>query len=525
MNVITFSKFGKKGRLGNQLFQFASMIGLCKEHNAELILPKWGYEKYFKNIASFYSSGTKIPSRTINEAAYHYTPEYYKARIVHGVNNLDGYFQSKRYWQSVEEEVKSAFEFEENFKNSVKEKYSKALEKPCIAVSVRRGDFVGNKNYYQLPVRYYINALEKLNSDDYNVIFFSDDTDYCKLHFGFMENAFFADNRRVPLAKELYFAPDFYAIEQLCLMTMCNHYVISNSTFSWWGAYLGKSKQKRVIRPLKALDKLGATHNEKDFYPEEWEIGSEEKIDLSDVTFMIPVHFDHKDRSENLSLNVCMLQREFQTNIHITEQGTNEYGSYSNYGCKYTHDNSTEFHRTRMLNDMARASETPIIANWDADVFVPPAQLLQSVKNIRSGKAETSYPYDGRFARVDRRWLKKLEHGFDVGVFCRESFKGTKPQDKLSVGGAILFNKQKYFECGGENEKFISYGPEDVERWLRFYALSKTERIKGILYHLDHFRGVNSRCVTNPHDKANHDELEKIKSMTPEQMMEYIKTW
>jgi predicted glycosyltransferase involved in capsule biosynthesis len=206
------------------------------------------------------------------------------------------------------------------------------------------------------------------------------------------------------------------------------------------------------------------------------------------------------------------------------EQGTDKFSNYEKFGCRYIKFDGKEFHRTMMLNLMANEANTEIIVNWDADVFISPWQILQAVKEVKT--TACVYPYDGRFARVDRKaWFHKLEKHLDVGIFAGQSFKGTRPTDKLSVGGAIVFNRELYFRYGGENEKFISYGPEDVERFLRFDLLSGVKRIQGVLYHMDHFKGANSKCATNPHDEANHQELEKIKAMNKFELTKYISTW
>jgi hypothetical protein len=85
-------------------------------------------------------------------------------------------------------------------------------------------------------------------------------------------------------------------IEQLALMSLCDHFIISNSTFSWWGAYLGEKEHSKIIHPAYHFaGKLLQTSNAKDYYPERWinfdHVGK--RIDLSDVTFTVPVSYDH----------------------------------------------------------------------------------------------------------------------------------------------------------------------------------------------------------------------------------------
>lgn len=522
------SNFGRKGRLGNQLFQVASLIGLSNKYNQKLLLPKWHYAKYFNYTVE---EGTMTSNNKITEPHYHYAEEL--GIKSPGINDIDGYFQSEKYWKNYGPIVKEQLTFKDYFINFVKEKYSKALKnKEVIAISIRRGDYVNNPNYAQLPITWYFTALQQYFPDwkTKNIIIFSDDIEYCKLHFGCFENVFYAENSFNNTDKRFYFHENKSAIEQLCLMTLCNHYIIANSTFSWWGAYLGEKEGTKIIRPKEHLaGSLKVRHITKDYYPKNWIEFIGDKIDFTDVTFMIPVSYDHNDRHENLSLNVCMLQRAFETHIIVAEQGTDKFSNYNQYKyCDYVKFDYREFHRTKMLNEMAKMSKTPIIVNWDADMFISPLQLWQSVERIRSGAADMVFPYDGRFARVNRiPYYKLLTETFDVGILSGKTFKGMDfIKDAMSVGGAILFNKQKYFEGGGENENFVSYGPEDVERDARFRRMNfNVERTTGAIYHLDHYRGPNSKSAGNKFYTQNHDELNKIYSLSGKELRDYVKTW
>jgi hypothetical protein len=518
---ISYSKLGQLGRLGNQLFQIAATIGLAIKNNATCTFPAWIYEKYFENPLP---RAGKIEAYSVLEPFFHYCD----FKIMQSCN-LGGYLQSEKYWQHCIPQVMEQFKFKKTYKDGIAKKYAHILKKETIALSIRRGDFVGNPNYAQLPVNYYITALEKHFPEwrKKHVLVFSDDIAYCKLHFQNYENFYYTESSRAHLDKSRYFSENGYAIEQLCLGSMCQHFILSNSTFSWWLAYLGETSKSKVIRPINTLaGNLKKNNDTKDYYPTRWQQHEEQKIDLLDVTFMIPVSYDHLDRKHNLSLNVCMLQRHFDTNIIIMEQGTQMFDSYQNYGCEYVRVKYKDFHRTRMLNDMARMARTSIIVNWDADVFISPAQILHTVELIRTGAADMVFPYDGKFARVPRTYFKTLEQHFDVGMFTGLVFKGMNHEDKDSVGGAIFFNRSKYFAGGGENENFIAYGPEDVERDARFRRLGyNVQRVNGALYHIDHFKGPNSKCSANPYDKQNHDELEKIYSFTPEALRAYVNTW
>lgn len=531
----SFSMLGRRGRLGNQLFQIAGTIGLAKIHGAKASFPEWVYEKYFENPLP-HSVMERLQVKELHFNHYNWQlPDH---------ADLLGYLQSEKYWQNCIPQIMDQFKFKEQFKNSVFEKYFSVngivkdiykiggKRKPVIAISIRRGDFVNNSNYAQLPITYYFTALEKYFPDwqtSSSVLIFSDDIEYCKEHFCGFPNVYYCEKMNPAFNnKENYFKENTQAIEQLCAGSMCDHFIISNSTFSWWMAYLGERGKAKIIRPANTFaGNLKKANDTKDYNPQRWISHEETKLDLRDVTFMIPVHYDHPDRKQNLALNVCMLQRYFDTNIVIGEQGTETFGYFTQYGCNYIKYPYKEFHRTKMLNEMAKVSKTQIIVNWDADVFISPLQILKSIIDIRNGDADVVYPYDGRFARVSRQTnFKYLEQALDVGIFRGHMFPGTTKHDKLSVGGAVIFNRASYFKGGGENENFIAYGPEDVEREVRFTRLGyKVKRTPGILYHMDHWKGPNSKCSGNKYDKQNHDELEKIYAFTGNGLREYVDTW
>ena len=90
-----------------------------------------------------------------------------------------------------------------------------------------------------------------------NLIFTSDDIDYCKRHFSLFDNAYFLD--------------DLDAVEQLAFGSLCNDFIISNSTFSWWLAWLGEKSNSSIIRPNKNFrGDFAILNNDKDYFPERW---------------------------------------------------------------------------------------------------------------------------------------------------------------------------------------------------------------------------------------------------------------
>lgn len=203
--------------------------------------------------------------------------------------------------------------------------------------------------------------------------------------------------------------------------------------------------------------------------------------------------------------------------VLIGEQGGDHYSHYPNY----IHFPLLNFHRTKMLNDMAKIAGTDIVVNWDADVLTLPAQLREAITRVESG-ADFVYPYDGDFALVPRpMWVSHLLKTFDV-----TPLQGKTLTTRISsVGGAVVCNTASYWKYGGENERMISYAPEDVERWERWHKLGAcVERVPGRLYHLQHRRGPDS-WVKHPYYADNMRELKRERAMSAEELWEYVRGW
>lgn len=249
---------GKKGNLGNQLFQIASTIGIAQRYCQNFVFPDWEYEEYFES--SLPKVG-KEKFEQVSESYYH----YHDWNIGKGNYDLYGYLQSEKYFDR--QFTKKLFSFRKSFLQGVKEKQKISGDPKNILISVRRGDFVHHPWFYQLSYKYYLGALIQKFPDwkQRNLVFASDDISYCKYHFSFLPNAFFLDN--------------LSAIEQLAFGSMCKDFIISNSTFSWWMAWLGEEKNSNIIRPLKNFRGRHSTYtNEEDYFPERWEVFDHQKF-------------------------------------------------------------------------------------------------------------------------------------------------------------------------------------------------------------------------------------------------------
>jgi hypothetical protein len=261
--MLIFSNLGKKGNFGNHLFQIASTIGIATKNGHKFAFPKWKYASYFSFVLPLYDKNRTY--QLLKEPGYHYS----EIKLVKGNYDLNGWFQSEKYFDI--EAVKSCFEFQSEIIDKVKEEYKNVLSKKNILISVRRGDFVNHPYYFQLDYRYYFLGAIKNFPDwkERNLIFTSDDISYCKKHFKFLSNAIFVEKLNI--------------IEQLALGSLCDDYVISNSTFSWWLAWLGEKGSTSIIRPVQNFrGKFRVENDDKDYFPERWIVFNpdDEKIEL-----------------------------------------------------------------------------------------------------------------------------------------------------------------------------------------------------------------------------------------------------
>lgn len=241
-------------------------------------------------------------------------------------------------------------------------------------------------------------------------------------------------------------------------------------------------------------------------------------IDLTNVTFCIPVRIDSVERLENLDIVLGFLLANFDTNIHIWEDGPTQI--LNNVVAKYTFVENKDpiFYRTRILNNLVKDNPTNIVAIYDADVLLPVSRYVEAVQILRNNEADVVWPYAGVFVNVP--YDTKILELINTPDLIAGEIVGFD-----STGGAIFWNRSKFIEIGMENEHFVSWGVEDREMLIRVLQLGfRYFRLDGMIYHLDHPRGINSGR-TNPHFEANDAEYYRIYEMNPDHLRKEIETW
>lgn len=242
------------------------------------------------------------------------------------------------------------------------------------------------------------------------------------------------------------------------------------------------------------------------------------------LTFVFPVRIDCEERRENLRVVLRQLDGLGCRMLVLEADAVPALGDEAwPDGVEYTfvEDASAVFHRTRYINELLRMSATEVVGVWDTDVLVGYAQIGEAVQLILEG-CTIAYPYNGQFVMLSEQMSVHTRKKPDLEYLrCMRlnSFLGRR-----LCGGAYLVHRQRYFQCGGENERFTSWGPEDAERMHRVRILGHKVAWtqSGQLYHLYHPRGASS-CYQS---KANADrlrrELVKICSMDKETLISYL---
>jgi predicted glycosyltransferase involved in capsule biosynthesis len=230
------------------------------------------------------------------------------------------------------------------------------------------------------------------------------------------------------------------------------------------------------------------------------------KADLTNSTFIIPIKLESQDRIANFSIVIKFLTKYLDTNIIIYEQGTKSVAHnlpkiHSNI--KYLFERITydePFHRTKYLNHMIRLSQTLITVNYDLDILLPIESLLLAQDLILNKDLDMIFPFGyGNFQKnVDLKIKSELFNSLESSE-PTEAYNIMNQNSKTLpalYGHVQFFKTSSYIEGGMENEGFISYGPEDLERACRFlklgYKVSHLVSDNSYVYHLDHERGKDS---------------------------------
>ena len=240
-----------KGGLGNYMFQIAAAHTLAVRNNDVAKFDFTSAMQVHKNIENYKSNIFRNISYGDSELFWQYDEPTFAFNEIPYKNGLllNGYFQSEKYLDR--DEILNLFEMPDEISKYIHEKYGSFED--IISIHVRRGDYLHKQERHPvLKMDYYETAIHHFdNSKKFYV--FTDDVDWCKERFS---------TTRCQIIQE----KDYI---DLWMMSLCEHNIIANSSFSWWGAWLNKNTDKIVIAPniwFGPKKKLDA----KDLIPKEW---------------------------------------------------------------------------------------------------------------------------------------------------------------------------------------------------------------------------------------------------------------
>ena len=240
------------GRLGNQMFQIAAAYSLALDNNDTSAFPIVGLQYQQTIFKKLIPLTAPQAVQVFHEAGFHYTPIPYYHMLL-----LVGFFQSEKYFVNNRKHILNLFYPDINDIEMLKQKYRFLLVQPTCSLHIRRGDYVMvSNNHPPCDLEYYREAM-KCFPPNTQFLIFSDDIPWCKTQF---------------IGNNFHFIEGNSDYVDLYLMTQCEHNIIANSSFSWWGAWLNQNPNKKVIAPSKWFGPGLQHHNTKDLIPETWKI-------------------------------------------------------------------------------------------------------------------------------------------------------------------------------------------------------------------------------------------------------------
>ena len=250
-----------QGRTGNIMFQIAHAYSKALEHNRQFTVPSeessTGHQEHnlYRKISFGLKTSTEHPN--IEQKWGKFTYEPIEPSEVNPTA-FCGWYQSEKYFGKYSEAIRDLFSPPKRFVDRALSEYPFFKTSTVAALNVRRGDYLTQPTRHPVvSVEYILEAYKHLPNHDILLVM-SDDPEWCIQNIK-LPNMVVSDNSK------------FWDADGLWLLSLCDHFIISNSTFSWWGAWLSRTDNKVVIAPStwfgpgmdKELDPV-------DIYCEDW---------------------------------------------------------------------------------------------------------------------------------------------------------------------------------------------------------------------------------------------------------------
>ncbi|XP_033725793.1 galactoside 2-alpha-L-fucosyltransferase 2-like [Pecten maximus] len=248
------------GRLGNQMFQFAALLGASAFHKySPFVAPKNKLMQVFDIAEARVINMINVQGHGEDRAGV------FDKRIQtlsHSKNwTLQGYFQSWRYFDHVANDVRNAFRFKHDIYHKAFTKLKTLTASVMVGVHVRRGDMNSkrelSRGYNVADETFVIKALNYFRSKYKNPVFvmIGDDAAWMRSKFNY---------------GDVHIATSGSAGADLAIMAQCNHSVVTSGTYGWWGAYLAGGETVYFRDYPKPGSWLERQYNRADYYLPNW---------------------------------------------------------------------------------------------------------------------------------------------------------------------------------------------------------------------------------------------------------------
>ncbi len=326
-----------QGGLGNQLFQYAIARCLANKWNTELKFDitlcddeEKSHHAFYRlgifNVRENFATPEEFKNSMLVKESNELNDDFWKALLEK--NNdliLEGFWQNEKYFAEIRDILLEEFTLKNPLEKNSSAWREKILSANCaVSLHVRHGDFLlyhHRKPFGVISAAYYFKCVEELRKDypDITVFVFSDDLDWCKEHLQFDIPTEFVEGCE-------------HAFEEMHLMSLCKHNIISNSTFAWWGAWLNKNPDKKVWAP----------------YP--WHVNGFQNKIIPESWIKIPVEYN-SDMSPMLSIILYVKNDKKILPIILTEILSQTFTDYELIIVNVSTDESGKICRQFAQND------------------------------------------------------------------------------------------------------------------------------------------------------------------------------
>ena len=211
------------------------------------VMYKFHFKFYQKKTYNFYKMCAKI----FNRFGLYLWDACYKDFKVAKTKNIviKGYYESPRFFADIDEEIRKEFTVKDEYPVLNPELLIQIQNTNSVCVTIKRMDVENEniKDVYEYSMQYFINAIQYMKKNQYMPVFFvfSDDIEWCKKMLP----------QLMPNTDFRYETGNDPIYEKVRLMSACKHFIIHNSTFSWWVQHLSCNKDKMVIAPAKWMNR------------------------------------------------------------------------------------------------------------------------------------------------------------------------------------------------------------------------------------------------------------------------------